>query len=103
MVDEPGYPPPEGVRQGCRASLDEWTAFPVLAHIDRQVDPSNTPYEWLKQHLIAYADDLLFNWRLTKHTEFDQAIQQIWIIVDGVEGHDLQISMDKTVILFRIA
>ena len=56
----------------------------------------------LKQHLIAYADDLLFKWMLNKQTDFTQALHQIGCIMDGVEPHDLQISMDKTVIIMRL-
>lgn len=96
-----------GVRQGCKASPLEWTAFllRVIAHIGQQLTTGAglTFDEWLRQHLLAYVDYLLFRWEIKSCLGLQQRfLAQVARIIDTLESFGLSISMDKTVILLRL-
>ena len=99
-------PTTRGVRQGCKASPIEWTAFLVklLIRLGQNVVTGTTltPEDWLRRHLIAYADDLLFCWEINCIQDLIDILQHVATIMDTLETHGLKISMDKTVILLRV-
>ena len=81
-----GVAPSRGVRQGCKASPLEWTAFLLLVchHIGLQVSHQGpqAAFEWICNHLITYADDLLCKWWIRSASEFEQVVHQIGEIFD---------------------
>ena len=98
--------PERGVRQGCKASPLEWTAF--LIYVCQRIGDNITngtrseAFTWICEHLITYADDLLFKWRLLSKQQFTDALQHMGCILDCLEGFGLQVSFDKTAILAKI-
>ena len=49
----------QGVRQGCKASPLEWTIFLTLLMCRLDLGMPETCVDWVKKHLLTYADDLL--------------------------------------------
>lgn len=74
--------PTRGTRQGCVASPLQWNVCLIdilmqfLASIDR-------PLEWLREHLISYADDLVMKWEFSRLTDLPQAVWEIGQLVRG--------------------
>lgn len=59
-------------------------------------------FEWICNHLITYADDILSKWSIHSTQEVHQVVGQIGIIFDILEQHGLVISFAKTAILLRV-
>lgn len=94
-----------GVRQGCRASPIEWTAFLVylLNNIGQGLQtPDCSAFEWICNHFITKADDLLSKWWLSSTADFRCALMEIGHILDCIEQHGLVISFEKTVALLKM-
>ena len=95
-----------GVRQGCRASPLEWTAFLILVcHRIGMTINDHCPQEafgWICNHLITYADDILSKWCVHSAQELHQVLRQIGTTFDLLEKHGLVISFAKTTILLRV-
>ena len=97
-------PTSQGVRQGCKASPMEWTIFLVvlLRHLNAALDSSTTA-DWVKKHLITYADDLLARWVVHSKSDVDHALQQIGIILDVLAMLGMKVNFKKSVLLLRFS
>ena len=68
--------PTRGTRQGCVASPLQWNVclLDILMQFLVRIDQ---PLEWLRAHLISYADDLVLKWEFDCLADFPQALADI--------------------------
>lgn len=95
-----------GVRQGCKASPLQWTAFLMyLMHEFGTQHLSGDPEvyrQWMIEHLLTYADDLLLRWKIDSEFALQDALTLIGHLLDMLVTMGMEISLEKTVVLLRL-
>ena len=95
-----------GVRQGCKASPLQWTAFLMyLMHEFGKQYLSGDPEvyrHWMIEHLLTYADDLLLRWKSDSEFALRDALKLIGHLLDLLVELGMEISLEKTVALLRL-
>ncbi|CAE7384761.1 unnamed protein product [Symbiodinium sp. CCMP2592] len=89
--------PTRGIRQGCVLSPLIWTCVTgtmVRDLVSRGVSIAD---------LDLYADDFLHLETLHDYEAFEHALKRMGVIIQYLQDQGLQVSMDKTVVLMRIA
>ena len=85
---------------------DRVDGFPRLCLSTHEYKHHNGSHEeaftWVCDHLITYADDLLFKWRLRQAIFCRSLATNGMYILDCLESFGLQVSFDKTAILAKI-
>ncbi|CAE7721805.1 unnamed protein product [Symbiodinium sp. CCMP2592] len=89
--------PTRGIRQGCVLSPLIWTCVTgtmVRDLLSRGISIAD---------LDLYADDFLHLETLHDYEAFEHALRRMGVIIQYLQDQGLQVSMDKTVVLMRIA
>ena len=90
----------QGIRQGCKLSPSLWNCIIIyVTHVMEQ----RLGHQWCKPHLIGFADDNLYRWSFEQLSDVQAAIREASIILQTLGELGLQVSKDKTVVLFKLA
>ena len=93
-------PVKRGIRQGCVASPFLWLMWTLTFFSHLQEARS---FEWIRRHLTVYADDLVSQWLITGVEDFLQTLQDVGTLLNVLETLKLQVSLNKSVVLLRLA
>ena len=85
-----------GIRQGCRAAPILWTSFTdlIFEKLSTVVNPA-----WLQQSVTLFADDIHSGDTFCSAWELQQIILRFGLLLDVIEQHGLEISLNKSMIL----
>ena len=94
--------PTRGTRQGCVASPLQWNVclLDILMQFLASIDQ---PLEWLRAHLISYADDLVLKWEFDHLEDLPRALIDIGHLLDVLEANQLVVNLRKTACLLRMS
>ena len=90
----------QGIRQGCKLSPSLWNC--VIIYVTHTLEQRLGPL-WCTKHLVGFADDKLFKWSFANVSDVSAAIQEARCILQVLAELGLQVSQDKTVVLFKLA
>ena len=94
--------PTRVTRQGCVASPLQWNVC-LLDILVQYIASIDQPLEWLRAHLISYADDLVLKWEFDRLTDLPQAVRDIGQLLDTLEHNQLVVNLRKTAVLLRMS
>ena len=89
----------KGIRQGCMAAPCLWSAFAAILLL--QATEALT-WTFVLNFITTFADDFCIHQHFTSVSEFEALIKALGVILDIIEGANLELNVVKTTATLRM-